>query len=178
MSEHKANTTELHPKVRQTCFETLIISKLTLFAYHKSDFKNIPIIFFVLNREKLTFQWFLVSISLEKRRRQSRRFFLGPAGSWLGFAQPVCFTLWGMAALDSLRSLLSFFYSPRSSLWSPLSFPLVTNVYLFGHQRLSLWSLRVHSFEVKCDKRRTNERTYGPDGITNYVCYLYRFVSV
>ena len=66
---------------------------------------------------------------LEKRRR----FFLGPAGSCLGFAQPVSCTLWGMATLDSLRSLLSFFYSPRSSLWSPMSIPLVTKVYPFGH---------------------------------------------
>ena len=82
-----------------------------------------------------------------------------------------------MAALDSLRSFLSFFYSPRSSLWSPLSFPLVTNVYPFGHQGLSLLSLRVfplvikvphlhlHSFEVKCDER-TNELTYRTESRT------------
>ena len=78
----------------------------------------------------------IILLLLEKRRRQSHRFFLGPAGSCLGFAQPVSCTLWGMAALDSLRSFLflSFFYSPRSSLWSPLSFPLVTNVYPFSHQ--------------------------------------------
>ena len=87
----------------------------------------------------------------------------GFAGSCLGFAQPVSCTLWGMAALDSLRSLLSFFYSPRSSLWSPLSFPLVTNIYPLSHQGpfplvIKVPLLHLHSFEVKCDKRTKNKR--------------------
>ena len=68
---------------------------------------------------------------------RKKRFFLGPAGSWLGFA------LWGVAALDSLRSFLSFhsfnhlglpfgYHSP--SLWSPMSIPLVIKVNNpFGH---------------------------------------------
>ena len=89
----------------------------------------------------------------------------------------------GRLGLIEVFPFLSFFYSPRSSLWSPLSFPLVTNVYPFSHQGISLWSLRIfplvikvpllhlHSFEVKCDEQRTNEQTYGPDGITNHVCY-------
>ena len=68
----------------------------------------------------------------------------------------------GRLGLIEVFPFLSFFYSPRS----------ITIVLPFGHQGLSLWSLRVfplvikvphlhlHSFEVKCDKRRTkNERT-------------------
>ena len=67
---------------------------------------------------------------------------------------------------------LSFFYSLRSSLWSPLSFPLVINVYPFSHQGIFLRSLRIfplvikvpllhlHFFEVMCVKERTkNELT-------------------
>ena len=105
------------------------------------------------------------------------------AGSWLGFAQPVCFTL--RLGLIEVFPFLSFFYSPRSSLWSPLSFPLVTNVYPSSHQGLSLWSLRVfplvikvphlhlHSFEVKCDERRTkNERTNERTGRNHEPCLL------
>ena len=82
-------------------------------------------------------------------------------GSWLGFAQPVCFTL--HLGLIEVFPFLSFFYSPRSSLWSPLSFPLVTNIYPLSHQGpfplvIKVPLLHLHSFEVKCDKRTKNKR--------------------
>ena len=108
---------------------------------------------------------------------------------------PTCFFYsprHGRLGLIKVFPFLSFFYSPRSFLWSPLSFPLVTNVYPSSHQGLSLWSLRVfplvikvphlhlHSLEVKCDERTKNEerttnseeQTYGPDGITNHISYI------
>ena len=66
----------------------------------------------------------------------------------------------GRLGLIEVFPFLSFFYSPRSSLWSLRVFPLV----------IKIPHLHLHSFEVKCDER-TNERTYGPDGITNHVCY-------
>ena len=77
----------------------------------------------------------------EKLERR-RRFVQGPAGSWLGFPQPVCFTLQGMAALDSLRSFLSFhslihqglpFDHHCPSLWSPMSPFSHQGIYPFGH---------------------------------------------
>ena len=70
----------------------------------------------------------------EKRRRHSRRFFLGPVGSWLGFAQPACFTL-----RHGRLGLIGVF--PFILLFTKV-FPLVTIVLPFGHQCLSLWSPR------------------------------------
>ena len=96
--------------------------------------------------------------------------FSRPCGQLVGL-YPTClfYSLrHGRLGLIEVFPFLSFFYSPRS----------ITIVLPFGHQGLSLWSLRVfplvikvphlhlHSFEVKCD-----ERTNGPDGITNHVCY-------
>ena len=67
-----------------------------------------------------------------------------------------------------------------------MSFPFVAKVFAFihqgfpfgpfGYQSLPFGNqgplLHLHYFEVKCDEERTNEeRTYGPDGITNHVCY-------
>ena len=41
---------------------------------------------------------------LLEKRQPITRFSLGPAGSWLGFAQPVLFYICGMAAWESPRS--------------------------------------------------------------------------
>ena len=84
----------------------------------------------------------------EKRRRHSRRFFLGPAGSWLGFAQPACFTL-----RHGRLGLIGVF--PFILLFTKV-FPLVTKDFPFGHQ---VPLLHLHSFEVKCDEERTNKQT-------------------
>ena len=96
----------------------------------------------------------------EKRRRHSRRFFLGPAGSWLGFAQPACFTL-----RHGRLGLIGVF--PFILLFTKV-FPLVTKDFPFGHQGSTppftfFWS------EVW--RTKNEERTNGPDGITNHVCY-------
>ena len=80
-----------------------------------------------------------VQLLVEHRVTMGYNIILQAAGSLLGFAQPVCFTLRGMAALDSLRSFLSFHSFihqglpfghryPSLWLWSPMSIPLVTKV--------------------------------------------------
>ena len=62
-----------------------------------------------------------------ERRRPIGRFFLGPAGGWLGFPQPLSFSIWGMAfghqgfSFSSFWAPRSFPWSPRSSVWSPRS---------------------------------------------------------
>ena len=85
--------------------------------------------------------------------------FSRPCGQLVGLC-PTClfYSLrHGRLGLIEVFPFLSFFYSPRS----------ITIVLPFGHQGLSLWSLRVfplvikvphlhlHSFEVKCDEERT-----------------------
>ena len=53
------------------------------------------------------------------------------------------------------------FYHQGQSLWSPGSFPLVTKVFLLVTKVFPLVTkvplLHLHSFEVKCEERRTNE---------------------
>ena len=94
----------------------------------------------------------------------SRCLFSRPCGQLSGLC-PTCLfhsLRHGCLGLNEVFPFLSFFYSPRS----------ITIVLPFGHQGLSLLSIRVfplvikvphlhlHSFEVKCDERRTkNERT-------------------
>ena len=99
-----------------------------------------------------------------QKLEKKRPFFSRPCGQLVGLC-PTClfYSLrHGPLGLIEVFLFLSFFYSPRSSLWSPLSFPLVTNDQC--HQSISLRSLRIfplfikvpllhlHSFEKKCDE--------------------------
>ena len=119
-----------------------------------------------------------------QKLEKKRPFFSRPCGQLVGLC-PTClfYSLrHGRLGLIEVFPFLLFFYSPRS----------ITIVLPFGHQGLSLWSLRVfplvikvphlhlHSLEVKCDERTKNEerttnseeQTYGPDGITNHISYI------
>ena len=59
---------------------------------------------------------FVCYIGLLEKRRPNCRFFLGPAGSCLGYAQLLSFSIWGMAGLEAAPYL-----PPKSSLESSKS---------------------------------------------------------
>ena len=136
---------------------------LRWFRIHKT---NLKCNFFTSNHILTTPKWqFSVSGHNWKRTfdfmKQISHFctdFVRPESSRLGFSQPVCFTLWGMAALDSLRSFLSFHSFIHQGL-SPLSFPLVTKGFPFGHQGSTSPFTFFWSEVWRTKNERTNERT-------------------